>query len=209
MITRRSRRESARIRTSRRIRALLAAGVVLGIGAASTLAAWTDQENASATLTAGTFGIVGAAGTDAFAEHPASGPARLSFSVPTGGLMPGATVYAKFTVKTTAQSAAGSVSLTAGAGTDGGLAQYLRYGVRQIAAGATCEKTSYDAGAVVVPHDSALATPTTPTTPAQSLGAAGANPVAYCFAVTLVASAPNDAQGKTASPAWIFTGQNA
>ncbi|XSS44541.1 SipW-dependent-type signal peptide-containing protein [Propionibacteriaceae bacterium Y1685] len=41
--------------TSRKFRAALAGGLVLGIGAVVTLAAWTDDENAAGQFSAGTF----------------------------------------------------------------------------------------------------------------------------------------------------------
>ncbi|WP_458111601.1 CalY family protein [Arthrobacter sp. R1-13] len=40
-----------------RIRALLAAGMVLGLGAVGTLAAWTDESTATATFSAGTLDL--------------------------------------------------------------------------------------------------------------------------------------------------------
>lgn len=40
-----------------RLRALLAAGMVLGLGAVGTLAAWTDESTATATFTAGTLDL--------------------------------------------------------------------------------------------------------------------------------------------------------
>ncbi|UWF76726.1 MULTISPECIES: SipW-dependent-type signal peptide-containing protein [Microbacterium] len=56
--TRRGRREARRLRF-RRIQALLAGGLVLGVGAAATLAAWNDTEHGSATFTAGRLGRLG------------------------------------------------------------------------------------------------------------------------------------------------------
>lgn len=43
--------------SSVRLRALLAAGMVLGLGAVGTLAAWTDESTATATFTAGTLDL--------------------------------------------------------------------------------------------------------------------------------------------------------
>ena len=40
-----------------RLRALLASGMVLGLGAVGTLAAWTDESTATATFTAGTLDL--------------------------------------------------------------------------------------------------------------------------------------------------------
>ncbi|MEJ7649283.1 MAG: SipW-dependent-type signal peptide-containing protein [Nakamurella sp.] len=41
----------------RKFRAVLAAGLVLGVGGAVTLAAWNDSEYATGTFTAGTFNM--------------------------------------------------------------------------------------------------------------------------------------------------------
>src|SRR5690625_7957040 len=43
--------------TSKKFKALLAGGLVLGVGAAVTLAAWTDQEWAEGLFTTGSFNI--------------------------------------------------------------------------------------------------------------------------------------------------------
>ena len=52
--------DGTRRRDSRRVKAVLAGGMVLGIGAAITLAAWNDSEFATGTFSAGHFGIEGA-----------------------------------------------------------------------------------------------------------------------------------------------------
>jgi predicted ribosomally synthesized peptide with SipW-like signal peptide len=51
------RQESAANQRSIRLRALLSAGMVLGLGAVGTLAAWTDQSTATATFSAGTLDL--------------------------------------------------------------------------------------------------------------------------------------------------------
>lgn len=52
-----TRRENAASERSIRLRALLSAGMVLGLGAVGTLAAWTDQSTATATFSAGTLDL--------------------------------------------------------------------------------------------------------------------------------------------------------
>lgn len=199
--TRRSMREGRRLR-SRRIRAVLAGGLVLGVGATMTLAAWNDSEYSSATFTAGRFDIVGAPDGTTFSSHPAGTPAALTFSAPFGAMVPGSTVYALFSVKTASPSVAGSLqlSVTSTAGT--GLGTYLRYGVRTIA-GTTCNGTTYPAGTAVVPDNSTMATAGTG---AQAVAANGGSTVNYCIAVTLPAAADNGAQGLTAIQTWQILG---
>jgi predicted ribosomally synthesized peptide with SipW-like signal peptide len=58
-VGRRSFERGARTATARsvRIRALLSAGMILGLGAVGTLAAWTDESTATATFSAGTLDL--------------------------------------------------------------------------------------------------------------------------------------------------------
>ena len=53
----------------RRIYAVLAGGLVLGVGTAVTLAAWNDSEFAKSTFTAGSFVFQGSTDGTAFADH--------------------------------------------------------------------------------------------------------------------------------------------
>lgn len=190
-----------------RVRALLAGALVLGVGATLTLAAWTDTEVAQGSFAASTFGIVGAAGTGAspsFTEHPTgSTPAALAFTLTPNALSPGTTVYSRFIVKTTpATNVTGTVTLGGATVTGSGLGTYLRYGVRTIPSTSNCDATSYAAGTSVVADGSLL---TAGAASAQSLAAAGASPVAYCFAVTLPAGTVNAAQGLAAAATWTLT----
>lgn len=52
-----TRQRDAASEGSIRLRALLSAGMVLGLGAVGTLAAWTDESTATATFTAGTLDL--------------------------------------------------------------------------------------------------------------------------------------------------------
>ena len=98
---------------SRRVRAILAGGLVLGLGAAVTLAAWTDQEFASGTFTAGDFVFQGASASGVYGDHTTSGgAASLAFTLPTAThLTPSDSVSAPFSIKLTGDSSA-TVALT-------------------------------------------------------------------------------------------------
>ncbi len=86
-------------------RALLAGGLVLGVGAAVTLAAWTDNEWVRGVFGTGTFGIEGSTDGTAFSDNPTSGdPAQLSFAVGADNLAPGSQVYAGYAVRLTQDS---------------------------------------------------------------------------------------------------------
>ena len=87
----------------RRRRALLAGGLVVGLGAVATMAAYSDNEFASGKFSAGKFGIQGSESTSTtynWADHAsADAAAPLSFSTGFNLLQPGTTVYAPFTLR--------------------------------------------------------------------------------------------------------------
>ncbi|MFL4474064.1 SipW-dependent-type signal peptide-containing protein [Paeniglutamicibacter sp. MACA_103] len=190
----------ARRRRFTRLRAVLAGGLVLGVGTTATLAAWTDEEHASGSFTAGTFSIVGSTNGTGFSDHPTAPGASLLFTVTPDAMVPGMTVYALYSVKTTASSVAGSAQVSADAGNASGLGSYLRYGVRTVA-GTTCNATTFAAGTPIVDTGTTL---TTGSTAKSALAANGASAVNYCFAVTLPTTAPNAAQGTTLTGRWVF-----
>ncbi|WP_318279074.1 SipW-dependent-type signal peptide-containing protein [Agrococcus baldri] len=183
------------------MRALLASGLVLGVGGAVTLAAWNDSEHSQASFSAGTFGIEGAVNGTAFSEHP-SQATTATMTFPATPMVPGTTSYAMLSVRTINPSVAGASLLTANAANSGGLGQYLTYGVRTIA-GTTCNATTFAAGTVLVTAGSPLTTGATAT---QALQANRGNQVNYCFAVTLPATAPNAAQGLALTARWEAVG---
>ncbi|NLA65954.1 MAG: hypothetical protein GX862_08575 [Leucobacter sp.] len=82
-------------------KAILAGGLVLGVGAAVTLAAWTDQEWAIGNFGTGQFGIEGSIdGTDFTSHATEAGAAQLSFSAETPtDLTPTDVVYESFAVR--------------------------------------------------------------------------------------------------------------
>lgn len=202
MVTRSEMRERRRLR-SRRLRAVLAGGLVFGIGVTATLAAWNDSEYGTASFTAGKFDIVGAIDGTTFSSHATTGAAAtLNFQLAPTAMAPGNSTYALFSVKTANPSVAGTLQLTAGTPAGTGLATYLTYGVRTIA-GTTCNSTTYAAGTAVVADGSALTAGGSAT---QVVTANGAAQVNYCFAVTLPLTAPNAAQGLTMTQTWQFLG---
>jgi predicted ribosomally synthesized peptide with SipW-like signal peptide len=91
-----------------KVRALLAGGLVLGVGAAVVLAAWNDSEFATGTFTAGTFSLQGSTDGTAYADHAASPGATLPFTLNPANLAPGDTVYAPFAVRLAANTSTGS-----------------------------------------------------------------------------------------------------
>lgn len=186
---------------SRRVRAVLASGLVLGVGATVTLAAWNDSEFAGGTVSAGHFTLEGSVDGTSFSTTEAADPHQLSFSV-TSALTPGQRTYALFSVRTTAGSTAGDIQLQGDDGNTGALANAMTYGVRTVA-GATCSAATFDAGTVVVPRGTVL---TGDATESQPVAADQGSVVHYCLELTLSSSAPNSVQGTSATPLWRAVG---
>jgi predicted ribosomally synthesized peptide with SipW-like signal peptide len=187
----------------RRLRAILAGGLVLGVGAAVTLAAWTDNEYATGTFTSGQFNLQGSTDNTTYADHnSAAGAAALSFSAPFSNLSPSQTVYAGFWVRLTANTTtAANLQLVGFTGT-GAAAPQLTYSIYLIGATATCNATTATGTAIAT----GLLNSTTATSTVVPLAApASGNPGAaqqLCFAIT---SSALLAQNTTATGTWQFT----
>lgn len=95
---------STSIRNSK-TKAFLAGGLVLGVGAAVTLAAWNDSEFAEGIFNSGSFDIEGSADGTTFASHDTPAEAQqLSFEVAADNLAPGDVVAAPYAVQLTGDS---------------------------------------------------------------------------------------------------------
>ena len=214
--------KTASVRTQGRgkVRALLAAGGVLGIGAAATLAAWTDTEwvfggtgDADTPIGTSVFEVQqdvgdGAGFVDRETQPEAGG---LDFTVAAASLSPGAVVYAPMRLRTVAGSLGGEVVLegaVAGTGTDDALFDVLEYQVRTGVAAAQCNAAGMSGGTVLVPAGTPLSTGS-----AGSFALAAApdaatpgDAVDLCFALTLPGTVTDpDLQGLAAVPVWSFT----
>ncbi|OZB76762.1 MAG: hypothetical protein B7X41_21580 [Microbacterium sp. 14-71-5] len=204
--TRRRLRTRRRGLALRRIRAVLAGGLVLGVGATVTLASWNDGEYATGTFTAGRFDVVGSINGTTFASHATAGTAiamTFAAAADAAALAPGKTVYALFSVKTANPSVAGTVKLTASTYAAGTLADYLTYGVKTVTAAQCASATDYAAAGstVVIADGSAL---NTSAAGSQTVTANGGNQVNYCFAITMPSTVGNGAQGLALTQTWQF-----
>jgi predicted ribosomally synthesized peptide with SipW-like signal peptide len=184
---------------------VLAAGLVLGVGTAVTLAAWNDSEFATGTFGAGSFNLEGSttSADDGYAEHPASPGATLAFTLPLAGNMsPADVVHAPFWVRLDADTTS-PASLTATAVTASGEnAAQLSYDVYSIAADATCDATT--AVGTPVASGTTLSAFTDGIDVDLAIGAtdvAGA-PAQLCFEVTAGAGL---VEGEDATATWSFT----
>lgn len=191
----------------RKIKAVLAGGVVLGVGAAVTLAAWTDQEWAEGIFGAGDFNIEGSTDGETWADHESEdGAAELGFDLDAASnLSPGDTVAAPFVLRTDAATTyAATVSLE-NVTTEGDNAANLTYGIVQVDSAASC--TEGATGTEIVPGGTALDAAPTATTfdlAEAPSGTAGA-PTTLCFVVT---AGSGLAEGGTATAHWDFVAES-
>lgn len=167
-------------------KAILAGGMVLGVGAAITLAAWTDTEWATGLFGSGSFGIEGSTNGTAWSDNPVTGaPASLSFAVGADNLTPGSAVYALYAVQLkdgSTNEAEVAVSQNEASKIAGTTASY------KYVTGATCDATAYGTG-------------TNENGTSFDLTATEA-PTYLCFQVTADNTMPQGADG---SITWTFT----
>ena len=191
---------------SRKFKAILAGGIVLGVGAAVTLASWTDNEWAEGVFGAGTFNVQGSTtgAEDSFADHTSSGgAASLDFRIDGGdSLSPGDTVAAPFVLRLDdATTYDANVELTSAAGS-GANAGALTYEIVQVDSADACTVSA--TGTSVVPGGTALDSTANAADFALTAGADAATgtPVALCFKVT---DDDSLSQGQPATAQWQFT----
>lgn len=193
---------------SRKFKAILAGGIVLGVGAAVTLAAWTDDEWAEGIFGAGEFNVEGSTNGTDFDDHESSaGAAELSFSLDGGdNLSPGDTVVAPFALRLDGPTTYdATVALTSAAG-GGDNTTALSYEIVQVASAGECTATA--TGTSVAPAGTALDSTTGATEFDLTAGTdtATGDPVALCFKVT---ADDTLTQGQDTTAQWQFTATSA
>lgn len=192
-------------RRGRKVAAVLAGGLVLGVGTMATLASWNDSEFAKASFKAGTFNMVGSIDQTTFSEHATEGAAgTLSFGTTVGNVQPGDTLYAGYAVQLDKDTTyAATVNVTPGtfAGSTSGLSYTLfTTATAGCSAAATPLATIVTAGTALNSVGSANSFALAKST---SIGTNPGAPVYLCFKVT--AAATGLVQGQTATPIWNFT----
>ncbi|MCU1510124.1 MAG: hypothetical protein JWR53_1242 [Glaciihabitans sp.] len=191
-------------RTKKKILAILAGGLVLGIGAAVTLATWNDSEFATGTFSAGSFNLQGSTDGTTFADHASSGSAAAAtFSTGFSDMSPNDVVAAPYVLRLDGTATSGATALVTSAdGTGSGVTDFT-YGIVQVASVAECTPTATGT-ATIVPAGTAL----TDTTGAASFtlanGTAGA-PGASVYLCIQVAADAGLVQGTTATGTWGIT----
>lgn len=182
-------------RRRRKLLALGAGGLVLGIGAVVTMAAWTDTEVATGDFAAGTFGIEGSADGTEFSSHTGDDSMlTLEFDAQALNLSPGDSTSEVYAVRLMPGStyAASITSAVSASGTAADNLSYTIETVGDIDGGGT-------ASTVV---DSEAVTDTDPDAGIFSLTSLD-QPV--FLKVTVTADDALD-QGETANVVWTLTG---
>jgi predicted ribosomally synthesized peptide with SipW-like signal peptide len=193
--------ERPRRRRFVRLRAVLAGGLVLGMGAVVTVAAWNDPETATGTFSSSRFAIESQTANSSWAAHEPQNPAVLAFDAT--GMSPSASHYAHIDFRTTTPtSVAGRVTPAAVSNDGGALVAFLEYRMAVTAPATACTAGLFTGSYVAV---AGLPTPV----PSVALQAGGANVQRVCFDVRIVANAPSSAQGATANITWQFTATSA
>lgn len=191
--------------TSRKVKALLAGGLVLGVGAAVTLAAWTDTEWATGNFASGTFGIEGSTDGTSYVEHATeAGAATLTFDL-TGGdnLSPGDVTAAPFSLRTIAGTSYDASVALSSATSGGANSANLSYGIVTVIDAAACDANA--TGTEIVPAGTAVGSAVGATSfeLAAATATEAGTAVILCFQVT----AGNDlVQDETATASWEFVG---
>jgi predicted ribosomally synthesized peptide with SipW-like signal peptide len=213
-------------RTRNKVMAIASAGLVVGVGAAMTLATWTDTEWDYASAGNGIPGI----GTSTFvvqqdATNPYTGAAFGNFHTNPGNaltfktgalvLSPGDSIAAPVAYETTSDSVAGTLQLQAAVAATGvtpndpgGLLWsdlVLQVGWTSVTPGdavpaCTTSMANFTNITMVGTGLSAV-----PAAVPQTLQAATGNVLHYCFVVSMPANAPDTLQGRTVIPAWQFS----
>jgi predicted ribosomally synthesized peptide with SipW-like signal peptide len=185
--------------TSRRIAAILAGGLVLGVGAAVTLAAWNDSEFAKGTFTAGTFNLQGSTDGSTYTDHTSvAGAAAMTMSTNASKLSPGDVAYSPFAVELTSATTNNAVVTVTSANTTGDAANYTYTLFTTGTFGCSAASTPVT---TLVPAGTALTT-TGGTAPTFSLTAATTPaPTFLCFKVT---AGTGITQGATTTATWQF-----
>lgn len=188
-----------------RFRALLAGGLVLGIGGSLTLAAWNDSEFGQATFTASVFNTQSSVDSGAtWIDATALGSQNFAFSP--AGMSPTTVRYAPMWIRTKPLSLDGNLALQAATNTNGPLAAAFGYRVVRYSSG-VCDASQFSAGATYIvgsPGTPAVGgVPlATPGTAATTVAANGSTTTQLCFEVAMRADAANSLQGQSVQVNW-------
>lgn len=183
-------------RRRRKLLALGAGGLVLGIGAVVTMAAWTDTEVVQGNFAAGTFGLQSSANGTDFSDHDTSAEAlTIAFDDLAENLSPTDSATGVYAVRLDPTSTYGA-AVSGVVEASGDAADNLTYTVQQVTAidGTTTQGT-------LVPSESVRAPGS------HDLFTLDAKADVVYLKVTVTAD-EDLAQGETANVLWTLTGES-
>lgn len=217
-----NRNDASTSRNTRKIAAIAAGALVLGLGATYTLATWSDSEwiwggaNGEAGIGSSTFEVEQSVngGTD-WTNDLASPGGSLVFAPNALQLTPGDTTYAPVSLRTQAGSMAGDVTLKAAVpnsaitGTSTALWSAVRVSVytSDAATAPACSAAAIGSWTAVSGLSNVELGTNATGTQRVNKGATSADPGAaqhYCFAITLPTGSPDTLQGTKIAPVWQF-----
>lgn len=191
-------------RTARRrkVQAVLAGGLVLGLGAVVTMANWNDSEFAEGLFGSASFNLEGSTDGETYSDHDtAAAAAQLTFAA--DNMTPGQTVYAPFWVRLDADTTIdGTVEAADGIGvvaSSGENAAHLSYEV--LADPDSCNAAGADTGtSVAAGADLSEGIGSTSSFTLSSGDGTAGTPVLLCFEVQ--ASQEDFVQDDTTEVTW-------
>lgn len=194
--------------TSKKAKAILAGGVVLGVGAVVTLAAWTDQEWASGDFRAGSFNVESSVDGETFKDHEGEGKggaAALEFKMsPANNLSPDDTTAAPFVLRLDDETTYGAEVSLKNTSLTGGNATGLTYGITRVDSVDACNANLNEGVRDIVEKGTPLgqkpATSKNFTLVQGTDGAPGKEAI-LCFQIT---ADDNLSESQTATATWAF-----
>jgi predicted ribosomally synthesized peptide with SipW-like signal peptide len=201
-------------RRRRQVQALAAGGLVLGVGATATIAAWTDQTFGSGEFSTGTFSIE--ANTDGDIEGDWASTNTMQFV--SDNWFPGQTEVAPVLIRTSPDTTYdGEITVEselthADEVPNIDLGDYWEYraAAPNLSEGTECPASlDSSSGFLFGSNDSfvAMAEEAVPRG-THTVAAGGTEVVVYCFEVRLASDAPNEVQGTNIEHTWIFNGES-
>lgn len=208
------RRRRRRLRRNRRIGAVLAAGIVLGVGGLTTLAAWTDTENARGSFASSIFGTESqSSGSPTYASNTVAPGATLAFNATS--MSPGTSFFAWLNIRTTTTSTVGGTVSLSSSSAAGDLAPALQYRAVRMTGPApamACTATTFTTGTptfIAGTSGTYVTAGQVPSTPvSNTIGAAGAE-LGFCVEVRIAPGSADTFQGRTGTVTWTFTASSA
>ncbi|OAV52151.1 SipW-dependent-type signal peptide-containing protein [Enteractinococcus helveticum] len=188
----------------RKILALAAGGLVLGVGATATIAAWTDETYSTAQFEAGAFAI------EANVDGTWQSTNTMQFTAE--GWFPGESETALVLLRTSPDTTVDGELTVTGQGATGGLAPHLQYRATGTNLAATeaadfaCPATLDSSSGFIFGGQNSYArlAQTAAAGTTHVVAASQADVVAYCFEMRLDPEAPNEAQNTAAEHTWTF-----